>query len=146
MPIGKAQIAALIPHAGAMCLLDEVTRWDETSLSALSRAHRDEANPLRADGRLSTWSAIEYAAQAMAVHGGLSGSVAGRPHAGYLVSLRKVVSLAPHLDDLPGDLVVEARQLMGDAERVMYAFSIRVGDREVVNGNATVMLSVGEAP
>ena len=143
MPIGKDEIAALIPHAGAMCLLDEVTRWDTASVSATSCTHRDETNPLRTAGGLSTWCAIEYAAQAMAVHGGLAGAVSARPRGGYLVSLRKVECLAPRLDDLPGDLFVEARQLMGDAERVMYTFSVRVGDREVLRGNATVMLDIG---
>jgi hypothetical protein len=29
---------------------------------------------------------------------------------------------------------------MGDDERVMYAFSLRVGDSEIVTGNATVVL------
>jgi predicted hotdog family 3-hydroxylacyl-ACP dehydratase len=140
VPIGKDEIAMLIPHAGAMCLLDEVTRWDETSVSAFTRTHRDEANPLRAGGQLSSWCAIEYAVQAMAVHGALVGAVSGRPRAGYLVSLRKVMCLTPRLDDLEGDLFVEARQLMGDAGLVMYAFSLRIGDFEVLSGKATVML------
>jgi predicted hotdog family 3-hydroxylacyl-ACP dehydratase len=120
-----------------------VTRWDETTVSASSRTHRDEANPLRARGELSTWCAIEYAVQAMAVHGALAGAVAARPRAGYLVSLRNVVCSVPRVDDLEGDLLVEACRLMGDDERVMYAFSIRVGTREVVQGRATVMLDIG---
>ena len=142
MPLGKDEIARLIPHADAMCLLDEVTSWDETGVIAFSRTHRDEANPLRTAGRISTWCAVEYAVQAMAVHGSLVGAVAGKPRAGYLVSLRKVVCLAPRIDDLEGDLFIEARQLMGDAERVMYAFSLRIGEREVLSGKATVVLDV----
>ena len=125
-----------------MCLLDEVTRWDEGSVSALCRTHRDASNPLRTDGRLFTLSAIEYAAQAMAVHGALVGAVSGRPRAGYLVSLRNVVCGPPRLDDLQGDLVVDAEQMAADGERVMYAFSVRVGDSQVVTGNATVMLDI----
>ncbi len=143
MSIGKDTIATLIPHAGAMCLLDEVTSWDETSVSAISRTHRDPASPLRADGRIFTWCAIECAVQAMAVHGALAGAVAEKPRSGYLVSLRNVVCLTPRVDDLEDDLAIEARQLMGDAERVMYAFSLRVGDREVLHGNATVILDIG---
>jgi predicted hotdog family 3-hydroxylacyl-ACP dehydratase len=138
--IDKAGIATLIPHTGAMCLLDEVTSWDGTSVSAFTRTHRDEANPLRSGGQVSSWCAIEYAVQAMAVHGALAGAVSGRPRAGYLVSLREIVCLAPRLDGLEGDLFVEARQLMGDAGLVMYAFSLRIGDSEVLSGKATVML------
>ena len=140
MPIGKERIAALIPHAGAMCLLDEVTRWDDASVAARARTHRDSANPLRIAGRLPAWSAIEYAVQAMAVHGALSGAVEGRPRAGFLVSLRNVECLEPGVDGLEGDLAVEARRMAGDDERVIYAFVLRVGDREVVHGNATVIL------
>lgn len=143
MRIDKAGIAALIPHAGAMCLLDEVTHWDDFSVSARTHTHRDADNPLRSEGYVSTLSAIEYAAQAMAVHGALVGAVAERPLAGYLVSVRKVICLSPSLDDFEGDLFVEARQLAGDAERVMYSFALRVGDADVLSGVATVMLDAG---
>jgi predicted hotdog family 3-hydroxylacyl-ACP dehydratase len=145
MPIGKAGIAAMIPHSGRMCLLDEVTSWDANAVSATSRTHRDADNPLRSGGEIPTLSAIEYAAQAMAVHGALVGAVTARPGAGYLVSLRKVVCLASPLDGLEGDLFVEARLIAGDAARVMYAFSMRVGESEVLSGNATVVLDAGMA-
>jgi predicted hotdog family 3-hydroxylacyl-ACP dehydratase len=140
MRIDKAGIAALIPHAGEMCLLDEVTHWDDSTVSARSRTHRDAGNPLRNENGIPALSGIEYAAQAMAVHGALVGAVSGRPLAGYLVSVRKVICLSPRLDELEGDIFVEARQLAGDAERVMYAFALRVGDAEVLSGTATVML------
>jgi predicted hotdog family 3-hydroxylacyl-ACP dehydratase len=142
VPLDKSAIAALIPHAGAMCLLDEVTSWDAARVNALCRTHGDTRNPLRTEGGLFTLSAIEYAAQAMAVHGALVGAVSGRPRAGYLVSLRNVVCGAARLDGLQGDLVVEAEQLAADGERVMYAFSLRVGDSQVAMGNATVMLDI----
>ena len=142
MPIDKERIAELIPHAGAMCLLDEVSSWDATHVSASSRRHRDPKNPLRTAGGLATLSAIEYAAQAMAVHGALAGAVTARPRAGYLVSLRKVVCGAPRLDDLEGDLFVDAEQMMADGASVMYAFSVRIGESEVLSGNATVMLDI----
>ena len=142
MQIGRDEIAKLIPHAGAMCLLDEVSKWDATHVSASSRRHRDPKNPLRTAGGLATLSAIEYAAQAMAVHGALAGAVTERPRAGYLVSLRKIVCAAPRLDDLEGDLFIEAEQMMADGASVMYAFSLRIGETEVLSGNATVMLDV----
>ena len=143
MPLGKPEIAALIPHAGTMCLLDGVTRWDETSVSAFSRTHLHEANPLRSADGLCAWCGIEYAVQAMAVHGALAGAVSARPRAGYLISLRKVACLAPRLDDLPGDLVVDAERLIGDDAQVVSAFSVRVGNREVLHGNAAVILDAG---
>ncbi len=133
----------MIPHAGAMCLLDEVVSWDAARIRALSRTHHDEHNPLRSGGQLPAVCAIEYAAQAMAVHGALAGIVAARPHAGYLVSLREVVCRKQRLDDLEGDLIIDAVQLMGDAERVMYRFSVRVGEADVLSGRATIVLDAG---
>ena len=140
MPLNRRDIAALIPHSGAMCLLDEIVAWDAASIRGASRRHRDADNPLRSAGRLHSLSAIEYAAQAMAAHGALVGAVAGRPRVGFLVSLRSVACRAATLDELEGELEVTAQHVAGDAERVMYAFSVRVGTFEVLNGKATVVL------
>src|SRR6201982_1456603 len=88
MAIDKAEIRTLIPHSGLMCLLDEVTQWDEQSIVCVSNTHRDPENPLRRQGRLSAVHAFEYGAQAAAVHGGLrarAGGTAAPP--GYLASL-----------------------------------------------------------
>ena len=97
-------------------------------------------NPLRAGGQLPAVCGIEYAAQAMAVHGGLSGIIGSKPKAGYLVSLRDVIWRKSRLDNLEGDLIVDAEQLMGDQSRVIYQFTLRVGEVEVLSGRATVVL------
>lgn len=140
MQLDKAAIARLIPHAGAMCLLDEVTSWDEARIRCVSRSHRNANNPLRSGGRLPALCGIEYAAQAMATHGGLVGAVAVRPQAGYLVSVRGVSCTGSTLDQLEGDLVIEAERLAGDAERVSYRFAVSAADVEVLTGRATVVL------
>jgi len=36
----KAGIAALIPHAGPMCLLDAVLAWDMTTIACVASSHR----------------------------------------------------------------------------------------------------------
>ena len=146
MRVTRPEIARLIPHAGAMCLLDGVERWDDRHISCVSRTHRAADNPLRADGRLPAVCGVEYAAQAMAVHGGLVGKTAGRPRAGYLASLRNVVCRSDRLDNLAGDLVVDAELLAGDGERVIYRFALRVGDLEVMSGQAAVVLSAEGKP
>ena len=84
----KAEWAHLIPHAGAMCLLDEVVEWDATRLHARSATHRQLDNPLRADGMLHAVNLCEYAAQAMAVHGALrEHEQGGAARPGFLVAL-----------------------------------------------------------
>ena len=140
MRLTRAEIAGLIPHAGAMCLLDGVVHWDENRIRCVSRSHLDAGNPLRAGGRLPAVCGIEYAAQAMATHGGLAGGTHGRPRAGYLASLRDVVCRRDRLDDLDGDLVVEAERVLGDEGRVIYEFTVWVGKLEVLSGRAAVVL------
>jgi len=143
MRLTRAEIAGLIPHAGAMCLLDGVVSWDEKRIRCVSRSHLDNDNPLRAGGRLPAVCGIEYAAQAMAVHGGLAVGDRARPRAGYLASVRDLVCRRERLDDLDGDLVVEAARLMGDEDRVIYQFRLWVGEMEILSGRAAVVLDIG---
>ncbi|HEB28993.1 MAG TPA: hypothetical protein ENI05_14775 [Porticoccus sp.] len=64
-------IAALIPHSGAMCLLDAVQSWDQQSIVCTVQSRRSENNPLLEQGQLSAVALVEYGAQAAAVHAGL---------------------------------------------------------------------------
>ena len=75
--IDKSEIRRLIPHSGTMCLLDGVVRWDDDSIVCITNTHRDANNPLRRDGQLSAVHALEYGAQAAAIHGGLRARAAG---------------------------------------------------------------------
>jgi len=143
--ISREAIAAMIPHAGAMHLLDGVLSWDADRIRCLSRSHRDRQNPLRMDGRLSALCGIEYAAQAMAVHGVLAGNVGKRPRMGYLASLREVNCGRATLDDLEGDLIVAAERLMGEESHVIYSFEVSVGEVEVLRGRAAVVLEASRA-
>lgn len=142
MQLSRAEIVARIPHAGRMCLLHEVLEWSEASIRCVSRSHRDGDNPLRVGARLPALCGIEYAAQAMAVHGTLSAAVQETPRAGYLASVSDVVCRAERLDDLAHDLVIEAERLAGDGERVLYRFALSAGGTEVLSGKAAVVLSI----
>ena len=119
MRLNRAGIAGLIPHSGAMCLLDGVVAWDAWRIRCTSRSHRDPHNPLRADGRLPALCAIEYAAQAMAVHGSLAGSISAPPRAGFLASVRGVIINRDRFDDLEDELIVDAETVLGDEGRVI---------------------------
>jgi predicted hotdog family 3-hydroxylacyl-ACP dehydratase len=144
MIIGRGQILTMIPHAGTMCLLDEVLRWDALSVQCLSRRYSWPDNPLRrANGTLGTACGIEIAAQAMAVHGRLTAGEGSAPKGGYLVSLRDVRLHAARLDTMEGDLLVNAERLLGDAKTAIYHFSLAVQETELLCGRATVMLDPG---
>ncbi|MFT4247247.1 MAG: hypothetical protein QM581_04290 [Pseudomonas sp.] len=139
--LGRERILALVPHAGAMCLWDEVRAWDAQRIVLAARNHRDLAHPLRRDGRLSAVHLCEYGAQAMAVHGGLLAQDAGRPpRPGLLVSLRGVDLHVARIDDLDGELVGHAEPLVVGEASQQYAFRILHRDRLLAEGRAAVIL------
>src|SRR5437588_925544 len=143
VPITKAEIRTLIPHSGLMCLLDEVTQWDERSIVCISNTHRDPANPLRRDGRLSALHAFEYAAQAVAVHGGLRARSAGMTAPpGYLAALRDARLRVICLDDIASPLEICAHRLFGDAANTVYECRVSAGDLLLADGRITIMLRV----
>jgi predicted hotdog family 3-hydroxylacyl-ACP dehydratase len=138
-PLDRAAIAARIPHQGSMCLLDTVTQWTEQQIHCTSTSHLDPDNPLRAEGRLGIACGIEYAAQAMAVHGVLLAS-GPQPKRGYLVSVRSVSFAADRLDTASGPLQIEAERLSGDSTTVLYQFHVRSADQLLLSGRAAVVL------
>jgi predicted hotdog family 3-hydroxylacyl-ACP dehydratase len=140
MLIGPAEIQALIPHTGDMCLLAGVTHWDPTHITCTAQSHRNLDNPLAHHGKVHALSGIEFAAQAMAVHGGLTGLVGQRPRAGLLVSVRDVVARVKYLSDFAEDLQIEAEQLMAGDHSVTYSFRIQAGTQELLAGRAMVVL------
>ncbi|MGH8187709.1 MAG: hypothetical protein ACREUC_14200, partial [Steroidobacteraceae bacterium] len=134
--------AALIPHQDSMCLLDRVIEWDDSHVVLETASHRSAANPLREDGRLRAVNLCEYGAQAMAVHGGLRASRSGRtPRPGMLVSLHSVTFGRDYVEDLPGELRVEAVCLQAGADSLQYTFRVTHGDAVLAEGRAAVMLS-----
>ena len=138
--LDAAAIAGLIPHAGRMCLLDAAEEWDATRIACRAASHRLAGNPLRRGGMLPAICGVEYAAQAMALHGALTGSVEGTPRAGYLASLREVQCHVARLDDRGPVLRIEAEQLMAEGDRVIYQFAVHDGVTELLNGRAAVVL------
>lgn len=142
MIMDRKKLSAMIPHAGAMCLLDGVLSWDAGSIHCVSRRFRDRDNPLRRrDGSLGAVCGIEIAAQAMALHGGLIAGAGGKAAQGYLASLRDVRLGSGTLDAGVGDLMIMAVRLMGDERGASYGFSLSCGGVERLNGRATVLLA-----
>jgi predicted hotdog family 3-hydroxylacyl-ACP dehydratase len=138
--LNHAEIAARIPHQGSMCLLDAVLDWSESAISCRAVSHTDPANPLRAEGRLGAANGVEYAAQAMAVHGSLLAAASDKPRQGYLTSIRGVQLHVARLDNLPGELSVQAERLSGDSNHILYQFSLGHAGRCLLEGRAAVIL------
>ena len=123
-----------------MCLLEGVESWDEESIQCRAASHRAEDNPLRAHGRLGAACGIEYAAQAMAVHGALSAPAdSAAPRAGFLVSVRGVQVNVTRLDDILEDLTVQASRIMSNENNILYQFSVSAAGRLLLEGRAAVV-------
>ena len=140
MVITKTEIENLIPHSGLMCLLDEVTQWDEKSIVSITNTHRDSANPLRRQGRLSAVHAFEYGAQAAAVHGGLRARAAGTiAPPGYLAALRDGRLHVTRLDYIHLPLRICARHLFGEGANTVYEFVISAATILVAEGRVKIV-------
>ena len=137
-----------------MCLLDHVEAWDRQRIQCRASSHRAADNPLRAYGRLGAACGIEYAAQAMAVHGALLAPPERTgARVGYLVSVRGTQLHVPRLDDISADLLVEATCITRSENNVLYRFSVSAAGRLLLDGRAAVVLNAdaftstsGEAP
>ena len=140
LPINKGEIRTLIPHSGLMCLLDEVTQWDDRSITCVSNTHRDPANPLRRDGHLSALHAFEYGAQAAAVHGGLHArSVGTTAPPGYLAALRDARLSVVRLDDIRSPLQISANRLFGDGANTIYECRVSANNVPLADGRVTIV-------
>lgn len=132
-------ICRLLPHAGTMCLLEAVLEWDEQAIRCRAVSHRAPDNPLRNATGLPALSALEYGAQAMAVHGALLAG-AGPPRAGFLAAVRSLRVHRATLDHLDTDLDITARSVMSDRNSSIYDLEVAAGDEPVLSARATVIL------
>lgn len=133
---GRDWIASLIPHQGCMCLLDEVVSAAPDRLHASTRSHLQQPHPLALQaGGLGVAAGVEYASQAMALHGAIGAMAAGQGlfqetaqgTGGRLVSVRDVqcagVLLASGAaPDAAMDVVVTLEA--GDARQASYGFAL----------------------
>ncbi len=126
MSLDRAWIAAHIPHQGRMCLLEQVLSWDADRITCTSRTHLEPDHPLRAHGRLGAACALEYAAQAMAVHGALLQPQPAR--AGSFGLLASARALQLH-----------------DAHGALYAFTVSAAQGLLAQGRASLLLDAAAA-
>lgn len=136
MKVDRAGIERLVPHAGAMCLLDAVDDWEPDWIACASGAPA-AAHPLARDGHVPAIAAVEYAAQATAVHGALL-QAGDRARAGLLATLVDVRLAASTLPAAP--LAIRAELLSRSAAGCLYRFEVRAAKRPIASGRLMVVL------
>jgi predicted hotdog family 3-hydroxylacyl-ACP dehydratase len=146
--VSRREIEALMPHQGAMCLLASATRWDAERITCLADNHRSPDHPLRSRRGLLSTCLVEYAAQAMALHGALlsrasAGSTAS-VQPGLLAAARQLEFGLLKLDDLPhaapDTLHIEATCEARDDTQLRYRFSTTHAGVKLASGRITVVL------
>ncbi|WP_298135285.1 hypothetical protein [Acidiferrobacter sp.] len=138
--VGRERLEAYLPHRDAMSLLAGVCAYDRDTIECFATGHRDPAHPLRARGRLGAACAIEYAAQAMAVHGALCDDRPGPP-AGALLAVRDVRLQVARLDDQDEDLLIYCHRLAYDRRIAGYRFLVSTASQPLASGRATVQFT-----
>ncbi|MEA3640601.1 MAG: hypothetical protein VBE63_11750 [Lamprobacter sp.] len=127
-----------LPHAGDMRLLDQVLEWDRDRIQCMTDSHRSTTNPLRQDGRLSAVNAVEYAAQAAAIHGVLCSELEG----GQVLLLAAVHDLefeVPRLDGLKAPLQVSVGLEARSGANAIYRFRLDSDGGCCARGAITLM-------
>ena len=139
---GHDWIAARVPHQGRMCLLDTVEQVTASDVVCTAISHIAPDNPMREAGRLGAAAGIEYAAQAMALHGALVAEARGvpPPTMGFLVSVRAVVLHVSRLDDAGERLTVQVHSDADNGDHSIYTFALSADGRPLIDGRAIVML------
>ena len=137
----KEEIGRLLPHGASMCLLDSVETWDDTTISCRTSTHRNQDNPLRFRGHLTASAGLEYAAQAMGVHIGLlDRDRRTENRIGLMGSVREVTFAIDRLDNLAGNLTVNARRMVEGDESYLYAFTVSHDACAIIEGRASIFV------
>ncbi len=140
--LDHAEIAALIPHAGSMCLLDEVVHWDEKQITCRSDSHRRADNPLLEADELSSVALIEYAAQAAAIHAALTGAGIGGHKTALLGAVKNLQVHGKQVVEPTGTLVIHATSQLQNQQGAIYDVVVSKDNTLLITGRAVLVLPV----
>jgi len=119
-----------------MCLIDHVEHWDDGQILCQADCSRPD-HPLRSGDKLPSSVAIEYAAQAAAIHGSLLDGVNDvRP--GYLVKLSKIALHSKHIEDTTNILNISVQLISRSDLSCLYAFEVTGGQQHLAAGRLMI--------
>lgn len=143
----QIDIAKIVPHAGAMILLDKIKAFTGNAVEA-ELCLRDDCIYLRDDGTVAAFVGSEIMAQAIAAIAGLSRLRTGEaPRVGFLLGTRSYIAHAPTLP-LHTPLRVSAQELYRE-ENGLAVFECQLSqyvDGEAPRVLAAAKLNVFEPP
>ena len=124
-----------------MCLLDGVESWDSSGIVCVATSHRARHNPLRNNDRLHSICGLEYAAQAMAVHVGLTSPPQNISSTiGYLGGVRELQIGTSRLDTYSDPLRIYGDLVLSQGHNFMYYFNIQCNNEPLLSGRASIFI------
>jgi predicted hotdog family 3-hydroxylacyl-ACP dehydratase len=130
----------MIPHRGAMCLLDGVQRWNETGIVCISETHHRVDNPLREDDRLRTVALVEYAAQAAAIHARLIGAGIGGKKTAYIGAVKGLKLHAQYVEPSLETLTYSAECVLQNNGGAIYQVAVESGKQLLIEARVVLVL------
>ncbi len=135
-----------LPHGGNMQLIKKVKAWDEHSIHCQTNSHLSRSNPLLDASHLPATSAIEYAAQALALHGVIKKQAKGlldQANKAFVVSAKGLHFDQVNLSQFEQTLDVSATVLIGNSQSAVYSVQVSAGDHCFLKGDLGVMSHSG---
>ncbi len=133
------EIRSIVPHSGAMVLLDSVVFVDDENLCAEVNITRDTVF-FDGDG-VAAWVGIEYMAQAIAAHAGYLSSLRGDPvKVGFLLGARRYECSRPSFQ-LGSVLKISVQKIL-QAENGLGAFECRIDDSQDSTAGAVAVATI----
>ena len=141
LDVHALSIEDVVPHRGAMLLLDTLLAADEDSVTVEGPVRRGQL--FEADAGVPSYVGVEYMAQAIAAWAGCRAVKQGQPvKIGFLLGTRRYACTRTHFPFGARLRIVARREVMGDNGLGMFACTLTLGG-EVL---AEAMLSVFEPP
>ena len=129
-------VEELVPHSGAMVLLDKVTSCTASSVQAELTIKENEM--FKIDGKVPSWVSIEYMAQAIGAYAGVHAKLIDEPVVvGLLIGTRKFESSIPYFQS--NEKLVITADKIHEEENGLSVFACVV---ETSRGNVTANLNV----
>lgn len=135
-----------LPYGQALQLLDDITHNDKHSICAVAYHWRDAARVLsdEVDGKkpVRAIALLEFAAQAMALHGVSQGAVDAAPKQVSVLSVKKITIGAP-VDTNDAKLTVKATLVAKLDDSAQYRFLVSTDTATLLSGELLVLARDG---
>ena len=131
------RVGDVVPHQGAMCLLDEILDWDDDSI--VVRLKVPDSGIFVDGGGVPGWVGIEYMAQAVAAWAGCVARHDGRlPKIGFLLGSRRY-NCSRSIFPCGSELTIKARcELVGENGLGVFSCIIETDGEELASANVSV--------